>query len=1289
MNLRAERSNQKKWFIGFALFVSILMLAPVLTDVMGNLPYLTNFVSQVSPVTSSAQGVGYQPLGNVVATGSGSEVNANTLTCTISSPVENAGDTIVFLASIQNGYNTSDVSDNYGNIYYNWAGINSEFFELTPTQAVVGAWGVTGQSPEYPLTISISVVSANLQSNQQYENYLHQNTTVPANQYGWSECYVLYGHPAIVNANGALSGVSNCFSMDGVQCYAVGGVGPYNLLGGISTCQTPVIGSYSGCDTWASEISASDFFSIGQGLVFNSTYWGPSPDDPTAANTPSNTAGPWFNVTQPILYNGSSDLISYSNQVAECFETACYSGWNNQNQMNLSTSMNVVQSDWLNDGYCAPNASNCVGYGVDASGGSYPSYCVNPADSFFAECGQVGAGSPGPFFVSVPPFYVGEVGYDGDYLQSQQMSVTLGFYITQQPLPPACQSTIQQLGSGSALYCGSTSTDAQIIQTGDLIVVSAFSTNSLPTGISDTAGDSFQQVSVVSDGNAPAQGNQEMWIATALSGGIFNFTVDYGAVQNASEIQVTSYHQYGEHTAWNIVQETHFTENGAPACQTGSTINPSTGDAVITTCSIITDGGNTTLTAGSPYVLSGQLVGNPIGQEDEFLTMATQAALNWDTSNNPTNGAFGGSPSGLYYQNIIDVQEVNVPWTAGQSSPAELANITTEQTSSFGTTSASCTLTNLYEGDTVVVGYAYQDYSAPQNTPPQFFISDNNHYTWQAYGSAIEQTEYSPGIYPVEASTVWVSTPLVADSPTDTISVVVQNGVNPVAFMDCRVLVGVNVNLIPSGDTYASGGANFNANSPTFFLSQPMNSAPAAVYSILASSDTTATGSGGYLVNAGAGFQMLRGNATSSGDSILSVYAEGEVVTPAFEQNTPFIRNESIAQNSEYGSALSSVAIPLVQTKLVSLTQTTTEEATTIQSETYTYSGQGFNVANATSYIPVRFETNLVYIWYNAADYPVTISSLSIPILNTGGNDSLLILGIYDTGSISAKANVTTTPFTLEGVQTFYLQSGAVLQNITWNAGLNIAPNSYYSVAVMDANASLQCESQQLTTSTGVTVTGGTTQISVTQFYHGGVYTRTLVVSGTTTTTTEVGYLNAIVPCAVSPATYFGIMNFTDGSGYVGAGFINSNITGNNPQTVMPNFFTPNMILSTNSPLPDMSIVEVDQFQQVITLTQTATYTAGQTNGASYKIFDANGGQVIELLLLMNLPVAFVGIGILRKFPMDGRVLGLVSIATVILVDALLEYVKTPSGQPLLATPYIVIQLLVLAVVFMRKRGAT
>jgi hypothetical protein len=129
------------------------------------------------------------------------------------------------------------------------------------------------------------------------------------------------------------------------------------------------------------------------------------------------------------------------------------------------------------------------------------------------------------------------------------------------------------------------------------------------------------------------------------------------------------------------------------------------------------------------------------------------------------------------------------------------------------------------------------------------------------------------------------------------------------------------------------------------------------------------------------------------------------------------------------------------------------------------------------------------------------------------------------------------------------------------------------------------------------------------------------------------------------------------------------------------------MIVSTESPIPDVSIIEVDNFQHVITLTATATYTAGQTNGPMDRIFNYNGGQAITLLLLLNVPIMMMALLLNKRGTIDPRIVTTIVLAFIFIIDYMLTgLVKTPDGSPMMPLWGIPEQILCLFVVLLRKR---
>jgi hypothetical protein len=320
------------------------------------------------------------------------------------------------------------------------------------------------------------------------------------------------------------------------------------------------------------------------------------------------------------------------------------------------------------------------------------------------------------------------------------------------------------------------------------------------------------------------------------------------------------------------------------------------------------------------------------------------------------------------------------------------------------------------------------------------------------------------------------------------------------------------------------------------------------------------------------------------------------------------------------------IAIPLQHINIVHSVQTVISETTYVPSQTIVNEPVGFSVGNNKSYIPAQFRTNIVYVWANTAPYPITLNEINLPLITSGtsgtsgnGNQSLLIMGIYEGQSANS-------PFNLLTAYTQQLNPFQPYVNITWSPNQVIAANSFYAIGISDSNVSLKVPSPN-----------------------------------------GIGICKCLNP--VSPAVFYGVnpSNFT--GGYFTANFFNSNITGNQPMSVLPQFFNSQDITSFTSFVPALIITQTNDYIQVTTSTSTSTIVQGNDQRAINNFFDRT--VAIMGLFIVIVPLMFLSIKI--KSPMImmvflimllgfAYVIGIVNFWNIALIFMVWLLVVTKSG---------------------------
>ena len=395
---------------------------------------------------------------------------------------------------------------------------------------------------------------------------------------------------------------------------------------------------------------------------------------------------------------------------------------------------------------------------------------------------------------------------------------------------------------------------------------------------------------------------------------------------------------------------------------------------------------------------------------------------------------------------------------------------------------------------------------------------------------------------------------------------------------------------------YNSTNGVSNAFTPT--IPNELNAPPTFVYSITAVGSSITgknyIGNSGsnYDYTAGGGYIAMSGTYEGSGSNriIANTYSGAKLGMLAGFTAQTTVSNLTgdywVTDSYPDPIAFNSVSV-VIQGPQVQLTTTgvsTVGANLAGQTQKNTYGPVApFDIGNISTYTAAQFQEQWVYIWYNSAPYPVTITNLWIPVITTGDNGSNFIVGIYTTHDL-------THLFQLQWSQTINLQTFENYQNFSYSPNIVVAANSFYSIGMADINVTLVklCQSDPAAV------------INTVNCYAG----------------------NNLYAPFTSPAAFYGVNTF-DG-GYVGAVFLNQNVSSPNPESVLPSFYTDNVIVEQGaaSPaflLPAMYITETDTYIHVDDVTTTSYIIISDYQAAINRFF--NSTAALEGLFVVILPL--------------------------------------------------------------------
>lgn len=716
------------------------------------------------------------------------------------------------------------------------------------------------------------------------------------------------------------------------------------------------------------------------------------------------------------------------------------------------------------------------------------------------------------------------------------------------------EAAISFASSGGSSGTSLTQSFSSNIAAGNIIVVGAGSNNTSDAlSIFDTKGNTFTSIGSTASTH---YGHVEFWSATVAASGSDTIVLNSTSI---SQLLLTIYELSGVVTTGITFNTGHDSSN---AC-----------------CSV----SSFTLQTISLSVA----ISNNTGGSNSWTTTSNFAALTvnpsgWGYFGQYSTSATGSSTTSITYGGNKD------QWAMISVSLKSIVAVTTS--------SISATLLEILPGDSIIVSFA----SVGGASLSGVSIVDSAQLTWTLVGS-----DFISNI--IQA--VWVSAPSSTTYSGDTISVAINGigtGVNNT--LECLDVIGLGQ---PSADFSFTGSssstmrANIHSSSPNVLLGpQAFTATPSLIYSSAVYTNSTDVGIVGSYQ-----YGIINNTNFKAG----MFYTQGQYNNYPIQSSSPVEAN----QTSKSGWSQVTVTLSLNPSNVKAFTNTitTTVGITSIGSQFNVAQPLNFDLNNASTWQAISFQQNLVYIFYNTAPYPITINYINIPILNTGGNGSWFIVGIYVTP-------VLTQPFSLQWVQSINLVPNEPLQNFSFTPNENIPPNSFYSIGIADINVTNYCPaSSSLPGWFTTTRISNSTQVQ---------YVSTVSGTASTFTSTLVHTSNVVEGvCPTSPAVYYGVGNYTNG--YVGADFLNLNVSNagsghvsSPPASVLPNFYTDNQILPTESPVPAIYIGETDNYIHVLQYTTTSTVVVGPYVNAINRLF--GNVKVMEGLFVVIVPMIFISI---------------------------------------------------------------
>ena len=660
-----------------------------------------------------------------------------------------------------------------------------------------------------------------------------------------------------------------------------------------------------------------------------------------------------------------------------------------------------------------------------------------------------------------------------------------------------------------------------------------------PFSVIDILGNTFTQVNSTSTGET----NGSIWLTTIINSGSDTVTVQPSGFGFARNPVVCVYELQGLNglyaTGTNSGINSQLVSLSSPVATTvgGLVIAMGSEQAACAT-------GTWTPTASYTLVGANLLVGGV--SEYQFTNVGTTTAPMTFTGN-----TCSGDNSWAETLISFGVGQVTPPTIIRQSSTGNSTGLTD-----------FCTFTNVVAtGDIVLVTVG--------NTGAQTFIAqDTALLNWTLLAQNTEVTN------PNDVSSVVFGTIAPFPLAGETITVVMGGNQtdNIHTFMHCLDILDPAVTDINPSDGQVVAVANGNTSPSSLVTSvHGFSGPPSYAISIMAYSKTAQVQSpSGWF------------NPISAPNSPLQ-YSDSQFQSlKGFASDASYVANRS----SNYGWSECAVALVL-PTVIQTITVTSTVAASAGSTITNIWSPIGFDYNNVSTYVELQASTQIVYVWLNAAPYPITLNWIAVPVLQTGGNGSFFIIGLFTTNNLNQTINGCGNGcFQQQAIKTYQAVPFAVNQMFNFtDLGWSIPANTYFSINILDANATTQTPCYGYPASAGIGP-------------HGNI-------------------------CPISPFIFYGGKNMT--GGYYGTFTLNQNITGNNPQAVMPNFFADNQLISRSGPIPVMFVSETDNPTRVITTTRTNTETVGVAMAAFNNIF--NNTQALGGLLLIIVPLMLLGWG--------------------------------------------------------------
>ena len=668
----------------------------------------------------------------------------------------------------------------------------------------------------------------------------------------------------------------------------------------------------------------------------------------------------------------------------------------------------------------------------------------------------------------------------------------------------------------------------------------------------DSLVSTWTEIGSITQGNS----HSEVW-AAVLASNTASEVITSGNVGYLGYSNVIIYQISGV-----LISEIQYTSNSGiaigasptPCCTTGNVVIASNGIVIVSSSMQSALNGGTWTPSNGFQIFPSPVI---IGSVGENLSAATTGGVS-------TQMIFSGSPKadGTWVQQVLAISaSVTVPPTiVQQQTNSSSINQTSKTTGAITCRFSSSVpqynlviaIVNSYGADSN--GFAVQDL---QSINLQSLVQSANSLKVQELAFA----QYSPSSLSSESVTVTLTN--TTQDMYATIHCLVINDGNSGSNLVSNLVTSSGNSVVTSNKSPLTPILTV---APSFMISSVAYSTLSAVLSIPT----------GYFNI----YPLSDGTVLQSADADLQT-------TVAYST----ISKWSASANSVAGWAEIVLAVPL-PIQYIQKTTITTIAATNLASQQNVYEPIGFNPENSSTFSLVQFQSSIVYQYHNINPWERTINNLSVYIVNSGwsgqwfygvknittttslssgtvslttttasyafdnqsSEGSYLILGLY-TGATTLK------PMQLAWSYTWILPPNQQLGYITAkNINAVIPPNGFYSLDIWSGNASLvnACRSNYLAEVDGRYCNSGNPN------YHSGAEFS-------------------------SPALFAGVSAGNLSGGYVGAAFINTNITGNNPTSVIPNTWTWSALTHPNVPIPAMIIGESDTYNHVVTVTSVTT----------------------------------------------------------------------------------------------------